>query len=390
MTFPQFTMSYSTLANENLVDVLRLIRTLNVGPVTFFQLMRRYGTAADALAVLPDMSLRGGRRMPLAPVSKAEAEKEIYLAEKFGARMIMYGQPDYPKLLQTINDPPPVITVLGHAHLWQQKDVMVMAMVGARNASAHNCQFAGRLAKELGQAGIVISSGLARGIDTFAHKGALATGTVGVIAGGIDNVYPPENDPLYKQLRDEGAIISEQPFGAIPFSGSFPGRNRIIAGMSLGVVVVEASPKSGSLITARFANEAGREVFAVPGSPLDPRAKGCNQLIRQGAIMVESASDILSEIAHMRSLAMKELPPARYDGEMVNAPASDTEIDAMRAKILQKLSIMPVSVDELVEQCETSAAIVLTVVLELELAGRLKRHPGNKVSLMGQMQEEVA
>ncbi|MDE3060808.1 MAG: DNA-processing protein DprA [Pseudomonadota bacterium] len=379
-------MQYPSLAAQDPLDVLRLIRTPNVGPITFFQLIRRFGKASRALEALPELSRRGGRQQPLIACPEALALKEMEAAEKFGARFILYGAPDYPKLLHAISDPPPLIAVTGHSHLWQRKDIV--AMVGARNASANGCQFAARLAKELGSAGLTVASGLARGIDTFVHKGSLAGGTVAVIAGGIDNIYPSENEPLFKQIRDSGAIISEQPFGAIPFSGAFPGRNRIIAGMSLGTVVVEASPKSGSLITARFAMENNREVFAVPGSPLDPRSKGCNQLIRQGATMVESAADILQGIAHLRNLALGENPPMSYAPDAAALP-DDAELGDLRRRILEKLGTTPVAVDELVEQCETSTPSVLAVLLELELAGRLKRSAGNKVYLLEMAEAET-
>jgi DNA processing protein len=380
-------MNYPGLGNDRLPDVLRLIRTLNVGPITFFNLMRRFGTAANALAALPDLSLRGGRRSPLVAYDREAALQEIEATQKFGARMVMYGEADYPPLLHTIPDPPPVITVLGNTHLWNKKDVV--AMVGARNASANGCQFAMKLAKDLGENGLVVASGLARGIDTYAHKGSLGSGTVAVIAGGIDNIYPPENEALYKFIREGGAIISEQPFGALPFAGSFPGRNRIIAGMSLGVVVVEASPKSGSLITAKFALENNREVFAVPGSPMDPRSKGCNHLLKQGAVMVESASDIIQGVAHLRGAAMQEPTPPTYATQQAGAP-SDDELSEARSHIIQKLSVMAVAVDELIEQCDTTASVVLTVLLELELAGHLRRNAGNKVALVADFSENVA
>lgn len=381
--FPHFTMQYPSLAKEPLVDVLRLIRTNNVGPVTFFQLIERFGSAAEALVALPGLSLRGGSRTALQVCTREEAEKEIAAVEKFGAKLIMYGSAEYPKMLHALHDPPPVITVMGHTHLWQRD---IVAMVGARNASANGCQFAQRLAKELGQADLSIASGLARGIDTYVHKGSLERGTIAVIAGGIDNIYPPENEALYKQIHESGAIISEQPFGAVPFAGAFPGRNRIIAGMSLGTVVVEASPKSGSLITARFAMENNREVFAVPGSPLDPRSKGCNQLIRQGATMVESSADIVQGIASARNLTLGENPPAPYISDTASAP-DETELARTRDQVIEKLGTIAVSVDELIEQCDISAAAVLTVLLELELAGRLRRSPGNKVYLLEKMEE---
>jgi DNA processing protein len=373
-----------SLANENLIDVLRLIRTQNVGPITFFQLLQRFGSAATAIDALPTLSLRGGKQ--IRAFNKSDAEKEIAAVEKFGAKMILYGAADYPKWLMSIADPPPLITVSGHAHLWKKDSV---AMVGARNASAIGCQFAQRLARELGEHGLTVVSGLARGIDSFVHKGSLASGTVGVIAGGINNIYPPENAILFQQMRETGAIISGQPFGAIPFSSAFPGRNRIIAGMTVGTVVVEASPKSGSLITARFANENGRELFAVPGSPLDARSKGCNQLIRQGATMVENVNDILDGIARFRGLAMEEVAPPDYIDEPTAAP-NESELDVARAKILGKLSIVGVSVDELIAQCDISASAALTILLELELAGKLRRTSGNKVAFITDVNESVA
>ncbi|MFO0390043.1 MAG: DNA-processing protein DprA [Alphaproteobacteria bacterium] len=377
MTFPAFSMQHKSLAGEKLVDALRLIRTQNVGPVTFFQLIRRFGTAANALKALPELSLRGGRSNALVAYDASEAEKEIALAEKFGARFIMYGAADYPAILHAIPDAPPIITMLGHAQLWKKDCVGV---VGARNASAAGCQFAAKLAKDLGDAGITVVSGLARGIDSFAHKGSLVSGTVGVIAGGIDNIYPPENAPLYAQLRESGAIISEQPFGLAPFAGSFPGRNRIIAGMSLGSVIVEAAPKSGSLITARLALEYNREVFAVPGSPLDPRSKGGNQLLKQGAIMVEAASDILQGISHLRNAALGETPKTLFDGVTQSTPTDESELQTARRTILEKLSVTPVSMDELATQCNLPPTIILTVLLELELAGKLRRSAGGKVA----------
>lgn len=372
------------LSDEPLVDALRLIRTPGVGPVTFFHLLHRFGSASEALAQMPELSRRGGRKTPLAPPSREAAEQEIEATEAFGARMIVYGAPDYPKLLLSIPDAPPIITLAGHTHLW--KDKCTMAMVGARNASANGCQLAQHLAQGLGRNDMVVVSGLARGIDTFAHKGALKTGTVAVIAGGIDNIYPPENAMLYAQIRETGAIISEQPFGSLPFAAAFPGRNRIIAGMSLGTLVVEASPKSGSLITARLAGEYGREVFAVPGSPLDPRSKGCNQLIKEGAVMVETAADVIQGIAQPQPFSLQETPPPPF---VATAPGESELADA-RQQILEKLGTTAVSIDELIAQCHISAAAAMSVVLELELAGRLARSAGNRVALAANLDEEVA
>ena len=388
MMFEQ-TMAHPNLTNENICDVLRLMRTLNVGPVTFFNLIRRFGTAAEALAVLPDLSLRGGRKNPLTACPREIAMREIDLATKFGVRFVLYGTPEYPALLHSISDPPTVISVLGHPHLWQKKDVV--AMVGSRNASASGCQFAQKIAHELGENNFTVVSGLARGIDTHVHKGSLGSGTVAVIAGGIDNIYPPENEQLYKQIRESGAILSEQAFGTSPYSGAFPGRNRIIAGMSLGTVVIEASPKSGSLITARFAMENNREVFAVPGSPLDPRSKGCNQLIRQGANMTENVGDILTALMPLRHRKLEEMTQKPYGQSREEISVNENELNEARRTITGKLGITAVSVDELIEQCGVSANIALTVLLELELAGRLKRSSGNKVHLTAMTDaEEVA
>ncbi len=370
----------NSLADDDLVDCLQLIRTLNVGPVTFFNLIQRYGTAKKSLAMLPELSRRGGSKVGLVPYLRDMAEKEIAAASKFGAKMILYGSVEYPELLLYTPDPPPVITVRGDTRIW--KDKTIVAMVGARNASAGGCQLAQKLAKELGEKGVVVVSGLARGIDTFAHKGALSSGTVAVIAGGIDNIYPPENDTIYKEIFKQGVVISEQPFGGLPFAGSFPGRNRIIAGMSVGTVVVEASPKSGSLITARFALENNREVFAVPGSPLDPRSKGCNQLIKQGAVMVESAADILDGIAHTRRNKLFETPAAKFASTPTMYTENEVELATLRKKISDKLSSYAVSIDELIEQCDTSAPAMQTILLELELAGRVRRSAGNKVCLV--------
>ena len=376
-------MSAPTLAHEKLIDIVRLIRTPGVGPITFFNLLQRYRNCTQALAALPELSRRGGRKMPLVAISQADAEKEIAACEAFGARMIAYGAPDYPALLLTIPDPPPIITILGSPHVWQGKKLA--ALVGARNASAGGCQFAHKLAKELGMAGFTTVSGLARGIDTFVHKGSLLLGTIAVVAGGIDHIYPPENAELYQQIRDTGAIMSDQPFGQVPFAASFPSRNRIIAGISAGTIVVEASPQSGSLITARLAGEYNREVFAVPGSPLDPRSKGCNQLIRQGAHMVESVSDI---VEHLSMIPHKQFYE-KQTSNFTSIPLNDNELANAREKIIEKLGAYAVSIDELVEQCDTSAAIVQTVILELELAGRVARRHGNKVCLSSYNEEMV-
>ncbi|MEZ5690245.1 MAG: DNA-processing protein DprA [Rickettsiales bacterium] len=374
-------------AYDSLVDALRLIRTQNVGPITFFNLIRKYGNSEKALKALPELSRLGGRKKPVIPFSRELAELEIEKSRKFGAQMIAYNDPSYPALLLNTPDPPPVITVRGNKNLWNNKTII--AVVGARNASAGGCKLARDWAYELGQNDIIIISGLARGIDSFAHKGSLDSGTIAVIAGGIDNTYPPENKNLYQEIFEKGAVISEQPFGGLPFAGSFPGRNRIIAGMSVGTLIVEASPKSGSLITANLALENNREVFAVPGTPLDPRSKGCNQLIKQGAIMAQSPDDILEAIKHLRQSNLLETPSVNFTNMVDSAPVAEDEIIELRKKIIDKLSSYAVSIDELIEQCHTSASAMQTVLLELELAGVAKRSAGGRVYLINTTEEAV-
>jgi DNA processing protein len=366
------------LAKESLVDVLRLIRSENVGPVTFFNLVRQFGAAKNALEAIPELAAKGGRRAPVLCYTVKDAEEEIGRVEKLGARMIRYGEEAYPELLMSIYDPPPLLTVLGHAHVWKNKTTL--AIVGSRNASANSYQLTKKLASDAGTKGYIVVSGLARGIDTAAHLGSLAAGTVAVMANGIDQVYPPENKSLYDSIAQQGAIITEQAFGMAPHSRSFPGRNRIISGMSRGTVVVEASLKSGSLITARFALEQDREVFAVPGSPMDPRCKGPNGLIKQGAMVCESIEDIVQAFSHMPTLFAGEQKSDEY---MSAKPAALNagEIAEARKLVHSKLGYHAVQIDQLLTQCQLTANLLSLVLLELELAGRLQRHPGHKVSL---------
>lgn len=366
------------IAHEKTVDVLRLIRSENVGPVTFFKLLSYFGSVGKALERIPEMSVKGGRAKPIRIASEAEAKREMDGAEALGAKFIHYGSPDYPALLQRIHDAPPVLTVLGHPSVWKRE--FVVGIVGARNASANGCRFANILAQQLGKQDVCVASGLARGIDAACHIGALATGTVGVIAGGIDTVYPPENKDLYAKMAETGAIITEQPFGFAPQPRSFPARNRIISGMSRGIVVVEASLKSGSLITAHMAIDQNREVFAVPGSPLDPRCHGTNHLLREGAILTESAEDILAHLRFGQETLFSDSGLAGYTPP-VTQPPSEKELEKARHTVAQKMGATPVLVDELIVQCQLTANVVLTALLEMELAGRIHRHPGNRVSL---------
>jgi DNA processing protein len=348
---------------------LRLIRSANIGPVSYRQLIARFGSAEAALIALPDLAMRGGGKFQAAP--EAAIEKELAQAKALGARHIFLDDTDYPALLAEIENGPAAIMVMGKLDLAERP---VVAMVGARNASAAACRFARNLALELGEAGVVVASGLARGIDAAAHSGSLDSGTIGVIAGGIDIAYPPENADLQRAVAEIGLLIAEMPPGTEPRARHFPHRNRIIAGLALGTVVVEAVPKSGSLITARLAGEYGREVMAVPGSPLDPRARGCNQLIREGATLVQDASEI-AELVRPMDLRM----PARRSGavRVEIAEAGDPE----RRAVTDLLGMSFVAVDEIVRQSGLPSPLVQSVLLEYELAGRLERGAGARVRL---------
>lgn len=359
------------------IDALRLIRSEHVGPMTFFHLVKFCGSVKAAIERAPELSRRGGRKKPISITPKAEAEREYEALTAYGARLLLYGEEDYPRLLQMIADAPPVLTLRGHAHLFAHEKLI--GIVGARNASANGCAFARKLASDLGEAKYSVVSGLARGVDSAAHRGSMATGTIAVIGGGIDNIYPPENEALYAEIAETGAILSEMPFGMKPLSHSFPGRNRIIAGMTRGVVVVEASLKSGSLITANYANDYGREVFAVPGSPLDPRCAGTNGLIKQGATMCESIRDITANLAPMGALPLAESDSSGF-GEPA-AAVTDSMVDQVRADILQALSASPTHYEEILAMTGTTPHLLMAVLLELELAGRIQRHPGARVSL---------
>ena len=353
------------------VDKLRLIRSANVGPVTYRHLLARFGTAAAALNAVPDLAARGGgKAMRLAGLGDVEAE--MLAVEKLGARYLFVGEGLYPALLAELDTAPSALIVRGDLRLM---DRPAIAIVGARNASAAACRFARGLAHDLVGEGVIIVSGLARGIDTAAHQGSVDTATIGVIASGIDIAFPPENAALQERVAQEGVLLAEQPPGREPLARHFPSRNRIIAGMALGTVVIEAAPKSGSLITARLANEAGRDVMAVPGSPLDPRAQGCNALIRDGATLVQNAGDVLETIRPM--VARVEQRSEGWRGPPVDADAGEVE----RQAVTTLLGHTPVAVDELVRQSDLHPAVVATVLLELELAGRLERHAGGRVSL---------
>ncbi len=355
---------------------LRLTRSPSVGPVTFAQLIGRFGSASAALKEAPRLALRGGK--PFVAHPEAEASRELQKVEALGGRLIASCEPDFPPGLAALDPPPPMISVLGQPHLLRRD---MIAVVGARNASALARKFAQILSRELGDAGLVIASGLARGIDSAAHEAALPHGTIAVVAGGMDIIYPPENDALYRAIAAQGAVISEMPLGEAPQARHFPRRNRLISGLARGVVVVEAAERSGSLITAQYALDQNREIFAVPGSPLDPRAKGTNRLIREGATLTESAEDVLTVLRPMLTTGFSEPDPeSGAAAPPPQADAWDSEADRFRARIEEALGVTPVEIDEIIRQTGASAGAVLTVILELELAGRCRRHPGNRVS----------
>ncbi|HET9810579.1 MAG TPA: DNA-processing protein DprA [Sphingomicrobium sp.] len=354
---------------DDLIDRIRLIRSPSIGPVTYRQLIARFGSAKAALDAIPDLARRGGGKAP-SLFSERNARLEAEKVEKLGARYLTTGHGLYPALLSELDDAPPLLVAKGDLKLLDKPTV---GIVGARNASAAACRFARGLARDLGEEGLAVVSGLARGIDSAAHDGALGTGTIAIIAGGIDVFYPPENESRQKALFESGLVLAEMPPGTEPRARHFPYRNRIIAGLSLGTIVVEAAPRSGSLITARLAGEAGREVMAIPGSPLDPRAQGCNQLIRDGATLVQNAADVIEAIQpskpRVASPASSYRPPAeQFDGEAVESVES-------------LLGPSPVPVDEIVRLSGAPSGAVQMALLELDLAGRIDRHAGNRVSL---------
>jgi len=357
---------------EDLVDRLRLVRSPGIGPVTYRQLIARFGSPAAALEAVPDLAARGGGKAPRL-FSAGDAEREVARIEALGGRYLLLGQGLYPRALAELDDAPPVLTAKGDLRMLEKP---LVAIVGARNASAAACRFARQLAYDLGQQGAVVVSGLARGIDSAAHDGSIETGTVGVIAGGLDVFYPPENEPRQTAIAERGLVIAEMPPGTEPRARHFPYRNRIIAGLSLGTVVVEAAPRSGSLITARLAAEAGREVMAVPGSPLDPRAQGCNQLIRDGATLIQNAADVLEAARPIQpTLASPRSHYSASEPEWLDGDADALDV------VEELLGPSPVPVDEIIRLSGVPSGAVQMALLELDLAGRLDRHAGGKVSL---------
>ena len=365
------------LTDRQRVAWLRLIRSDNVGPATFRDLINHCGSAENALAMLPELSARGGATRSIRIASVADAERELETARRHGARFLGIGEPDYPSALRQIDGAPPLLAVKGDLTTATRPSI---GIVGSRNASISGSKFAAMIARDGGRAGYTITSGLARGIDTAAHRASLETGTIAVLAGGLDHPYPPENVPLLNEITEgAGLAVSEMPFGWEPRARDFPRRNRLIAGISLGVVVVEAAERSGSLITARMAGDFGRLVFAVPGSPLDPRCHGTNGLLKQGAIVTTGSHDVLDALAPLSQLDLFSEPmieePERSDGRMI--PPDDDE----RSVIVSALGPTPVEIDDIIRHTGLSPSAVYLVLLELDLAGRLHRHAGGLVSI---------
>lgn len=363
------------LSDAQRLSWLRLIRTPNVGPATFRQLICRFGSADEAIEALPEMMRGIGSAPPrIPPVSTAQAE--LQAAAKAGARFVGIGEADYPSLLARAEAPPPLLAIRGTAAV---NALPAVAIVGSRNASLSGMRIAQTLAAGLGREGYAVVSGLARGIDTAAHRGSLDTGTIAVLAGGLDRPYPPENIALCAEIAERGAVMTEMPFGWEPRAQDFPRRNRLVAGMSLGLVVVEAARRSGSLISARLANEMGRVVFAVPGSPLDPRAEGTNRLLKDGAVIATGVDDILETLAPMRGNPPAVAPTLDEPADFAEIPPAG---DRDRALVVEALSPVPVEVDALIRHTGLTPAQVLLILLELDLAGRLERHAGGMVSIL--------
>lgn len=371
------------LSEDERLDWLRLIRSENVGPATFHELLAHFGNAGAALQALPDLARQGGARRTLRICSLRDAEQELKAARRLGAQIAALGEPEYPLLLGEITAPPPLLYLKGIPALARRACI---AIVGSRNASAAGRKLAAQIAQGLGQAGVTVISGLARGIDAAAHEGALKTGTAAVLAGGIDVIYPPENEPLHREVERRGLLVAEARPGLKPRGVDFPRRNRIISGLSLAVIVVEAARGSGSMLTARHAADQGREVMAVPGHPLDPRAAGPNRLLKDGAALITCAQDVLDAISPaLRQLAVPGAPsgePRSFEEPDVPPPRAITA--RMREQVIEALGPGAVPVDDVIRATGLEARIVRAVLLELDLAGRLERERRDMVALRPQ------
>lgn len=368
-----------SLDHDSDFKILKLIRSQNIGPRTFYDLVNFAGGLDHAIEKAQDLSLRGGSARPIQIASDDAIYREIEKVSKFGGSFISYQSKNYSPLLRQIYDAPPILTCKGRVELMSEN---IAGIVGARNCTLNGSIMSKKLAKAIADKGYIVVSGLAKGIDCAAHLAALPK-TIAVIAGGIDHVYPKENAKLFKQIQEEGLLVSELAIGEVPSAQHFPRRNRIIAGLSLLVIVVEANLRSGSLITAKCALEQGREVMAVPGFPLDPRAQGVNQLIKDGAVLLQSPEDVFEQLENCTSDQVNLTDSASDDSNSMSAPVKLPDItDEMRNLVLQNLSSMPVDINLLMEQTDISRTRMHVIILELELAGKAIRHPGNKISLL--------
>lgn len=370
-------LSAQNVSESERINWIRLIRSQNVGRVTFFKLIKAFGSASLAVEQINNLNNQGQFKKPVKLFPVNEVLKEIENCQKIGSKIICFFDSEYPKLLKEIYDPPPIITIKGKAELLNENSI---AIVGPRNASINGCRFAQKIAKQLSENKIIVVSGLARGIDSAAHIGSLEGGTIAVIAGGIDNIYPAENKELYQKIAKNGLIISENIFGALPKANNFPQRNRIISGLSLGILVVEATLKSGTLITAKFAQEQNREIFAVPGSPFDPRSQGTNLLIKQGAKLVENIDDILEELLiTKKQFNFKEdiKPNNNQNQEELSTKLPDKkEISEIEKLILEKLSYEGTTIDEITSNLQIPTRITNIALIQLELTNKIRSNNG--------------
>jgi len=374
----QHTTSAASLREK--VEWIRLARSENVGRSTFFRLVKIFGSPRQALQQVSHYAFQGGSKQQIKVYSEIDAAREVENSHKFGAEIVLFCEENYPKLLREIPDPPPLFTAKGRLEFLNRPAI---AIVGPRNASFNGVLFAKKIARELGENNFLIVSGMARGIDAAAHDVTVNSGTIAVIAGGIDHIYPKENTELYHKICQQGLVISESPFNAPPKGGNFVQRNRIISGLSLGVVVVEASLRSGSLVTARFGVEQGREIFAVPGSPLDPRCLGTNRLIKQGAKLTENVEDILEEISLLRGnfekVTMLQEPEVEEFIGLSEKLPSDDEIRKIRQKIFTRLSLSPITIEAIIQEMQVPARLVNIAVVQLELADKVEVNYGRVV-----------
>ncbi len=375
-------MEHTTFAAslQEKVEWIRLARSENVGRSTFFRLVKIFGSPRQALQQVSHYAFQGGSKQQIKVYSEKDAVREVENSHQFGAQIVLFCEENYPKLLREIPDPPPLFTAKGRLEFLNRPAI---AIVGPRNASFNGVLFAKKIARELGENNFLIVSGMARGIDAAAHDATINLGTIAVIAGGINHIYPKENTELYHKICQQGLVISESPFNAPPKGGNFVQRNRIISGLSLGVVVVEASLRSGSLVTARFGVEQGREIFAVPGSPLDPRCLGTNRLIKQGAKLTENVEDILEEISLLhgnfeKNKMLQEPDVQEFVGLYEKLP-SDDEIDKIRRKIFTRLSLSPITIEAIIQEMQVPARLVNIAVVQLELADKIEVNYGRVV-----------